>query len=183
MTASWLNQMGWNDVHVLDELTGFPLESGPRTPLVVKKWKTVKEANGTVLDHSTSLRFHHAHVPGAWWAVRSRLPEAKAKIGEVKRLVLTSEDGRLAHLAAPEAAALWPSADVSVLEGGNAAWFSSGNPSESGIERITTTRDDVWYKPYDHASDYKKHARDYLDWEVALVEQIKRDPTIRFRTY
>jgi hypothetical protein len=48
---------------------------------------------------------------------------------------------------------------------------------------VTTERDDVWYKPYDHASDYKKHARDYLDWEVALVEQIKRDPTIRFRAY
>ena len=39
----------------------------------------------TVLDLSTSLRFHHAHIPGAWWAVRSRLDEAQAKIGEVKR--------------------------------------------------------------------------------------------------
>ena len=25
--------------------------------------------------------------------------------------------------------------------------------------------------------------RAYLNWEVALVEQIKRDPTIRFRAY
>jgi hypothetical protein len=92
--------------------------------------------------------------------------------------VLTSEDGSLAHLAAPEAAALWN--DVKVLEGGNAAWRG---PTESGVERATTTRDDVWYKPYDHASDYKKHAQDYLAWEVALADQIKRDPTIRFRTY
>ena len=183
MTASWLNQMGWNDVYVLNDLTGFETESGPRRAPEVRKWKTVKEVPGTVLDLSTSLRFHHAHIPGAWWAVRSRLPEARAKVGEVKNLVLTSEDGVLAHLAAPEAAALWPNADVSVLEGGNAAWISLGKPTESGIERATTTRDDVWYKPYDHAADYKKHARDYLEWEVALVEQIKRDPTIRFRTY
>jgi hypothetical protein len=62
---------------------------------------------------------------------------------------------------------------------GNAAWSAM----ESGVERATTTRDDVWYKPYDHAADYLKHARDYLDWEVALVEQIKKDPTIRFRVY
>ena len=27
----------------------------------------------TVLDLSTSLRFYHSHVPGAWWGVRSRL--------------------------------------------------------------------------------------------------------------
>ena len=49
----------------------------------------------------------------------------------------------------------------------------------------TTTLDDVWYKPYDHEQegDYEKHARAYLSWEVALVDQIKRDPTIRFRAY
>jgi rhodanese-related sulfurtransferase len=186
MTASWLNQMGWNEVHVLDDLSGFEMESGPRKPPEVKKWKTVSTADvsgSTVIDLSTSLRFHSAHIPGAWWAVRSRLNEARGKIGEVERLVLTSEDGRLGHLAAPEAAELWPNADVRVLDGGNAAWLASAQPSESGLERATTTRDDVWYKPYDHASDYRKHARDYLDWEVALVEQIKRDPTIRFRAY
>ena len=185
MTASWLNQMGWNEVYVLDEAGGFQLESGPRKPPPVKKWSSVdvEAATGTVLDFATSLRFHHAHIPGAWWAVRSRLQEARSKIGGVDRLVLTSEDGALAHLAAPEAAALWPGAQVSVLEGGNAAWLAAGRPTESGTDRATTTRDDVWYKPYDHASDYQKHARDYLAWEVALVDQIQRDPTIRFRAY
>jgi rhodanese-related sulfurtransferase len=185
MTASWLNQMGWNEVYVLDDVAGLPVESGPRKPPGVGKWNTVspQSVTGTVLDLSTSLRFHHAHVPGAWWAVRSRLAEARRTVGEVKSLVLTSEDGLLALLAAPEVTALWPGAEVSVLEGGNAAWIASGRPTETGVERATTTRDDVWYKPYDHASDYKQHARDYLAWEVALVDQIKRDPTIRFRAY
>jgi len=181
MTASWLNQMGWRDVYVLDDVSGLAIESGPRPPPAIKKWPTVQDVAGaTVLDLSTSLRFHHAHIPGAWWGVRSRLSQAVGKIPAVKNLVLTSEDGMLAHLAAPEAAELWPQAQVGVLEGGNAAWKG---PTESGIERATTERDDVWYKPYDHASDYRKHARDYLSWEVALVEQIKRDPTIRFRAY
>ncbi|HEX6265824.1 MAG TPA: rhodanese-like domain-containing protein, partial [Burkholderiales bacterium] len=182
MTASWLNQMGWDDVHVLEDISGLPLESGPRPLPAVKTWPAVSDVSGaTVLDLSTSLRFHHSHIPGAWWGVRSRLGEARAKIGEASALVLTSEDGRLAHLAAPEAAGLWR--EVKVLEGGNAAWFAAGRPAESGVERATTTRDDVWYKPYDHASDYKKHAREYLDWEVALVDQIRRDPAIRFRAY
>jgi rhodanese-related sulfurtransferase len=181
MTASWLNQMGWNDVYVLEDVSGLAMESGPRPAPAVKKWKTVKDVDGaTVLDLSTSLRFYHSHVPGAWWGVRSRLREAAEKMPSFARLVLTSEDGSLAHLAAPEAAEQFPQADVAVLDGGNAAWKG---PTESGVERATTTRDDVWYKPYDHASDYKKHARDYLSWEVALVEQIKRDPTIRFRAY
>jgi rhodanese-related sulfurtransferase len=181
MTASWLNQMGWDDVHVLQDFSGVALESGPRPKPKIRKWKTTRDiAGATVLDLSTSLRFHYSHVPGAWWGVRSRLSQAFEKIPSVKNLILTSEDGALAHLAAPEAAEQFPQADVKVLEGGNAAWTG---PTESGIERATTARDDVWYKPYDHASDYKKHAQDYLNWEVALVDQIKRDPTIRFRSY
>ena len=173
MTASWLVQMGWSDVHVLRdaELT----ESGPRKrQLSIPSWRTVSSIpeGAAVLDLSTSLRFHKAHIPGAWWGVRSRLDQAKQAIGEVETLVLTSDDGALAHLAAPEAATLFP--NVVVLE----SWRG---PTESGIERATTARDDVWYKPYDHSADYLKHAREYLEWEVALVEQIKRDPTIRFR--
>jgi hypothetical protein len=118
--------------------------------------------------------------------VRARLAEARAKLPASRALVLTSADGVLAHLAAPEAAALWPGAQVQVLEGGNAAWVAAGLPTEGGIgANATTTLDDVWYKPYDHehGADYEKHARAYLDWEVALVEQIKRDPAIRFRAY
>jgi len=188
MTASWLEQMGWNDVHVLDDVRGLPMETGARRPPEIAKWSNVFSPDafsGAVLDLSTSLRFHYAHIPGAWWAVRSRLDQAREKIGEVSSLLVTSEDGLLAHLAAPEVQALWPRAQVRVLDGGNAAWIGAGRPTESGVERATTERDDVWYKPYDHRSDYnyKQHARDYLAWEVALIDQVKRDPTIRFRSY
>jgi len=74
---------------------------------------------------------------------------------------------------------------VRVLEGGTAAWLAADQPVEAGMTRATTTLDDVWYKPYDHEHEgaYEKHARAYLSWEVALVDQIKRDPTIRFRAY
>src|SRR5205085_2078671 len=80
-------------------------------------WPTTREVQGTVLDFSTSLRFHHRHIPGAWWVVRSRLDEARQKVGAADPLVLTSEDGVLAQLAAPEVQALWPHANVSVLQG------------------------------------------------------------------
>jgi rhodanese-related sulfurtransferase len=182
MTASWLNQMGWPDVHVLESEQGLRRESGPRRPNVpgFVPWAMVREPAGTVLDFSTSLRFRRKHIPGAWWAVRSRLAEATPKIGATGAITLTSEDGILAHLAAPEAQKLWPQATVRVLSDGNAGWKGEW---EEGIERATTAIDDVWYKPYDHARDYEKHARDYLSWEVALVEQIKKDPTIRFRAY
>ena len=179
MTASWLNQMGWPEAYVLEDPQALPQESGPRKPRVpgFAAWATAREAQGAVLDFSTSLRFRRAHLPGAWWAVRARLAEARSKVGDAEALLLTSEDGVLAHLAASEVARLWRRATVKVLEGGNAAWQGAW---ESGIERATTSTDDVWYKPYDHAKDYEKHAREYLSWEVALVDQIKRDATVRF---
>jgi rhodanese-related sulfurtransferase len=182
MTASWLVQMGWHDVYVLASFAGFHIETGARKSPVLgfREWQTTREPTGTVLDFSTSLRFHYKHIARAWWVVRSRLSEAKQKLGEHDALTLTSEDGVLAHLAAPEVQALWPNAQVRVLEGGNAAWQG---PWEEGHERSTTMRDDVWYKPYDHEAGFEKHAREYLQWEVELIEQIKRDPTIRFHSF
>jgi rhodanese-related sulfurtransferase len=193
MTASWLNQMGWDEVYVLEPDTGtWAIEQGPREAEIpgFQPWPTVSAQElarmpATVLDLSTSLRFRARHVPGAWWGVRARLEEGRVKLADARELVITSEDGVLAHLAAPEAAALWPRARVQVLDGGNRAWFADDLPTESGLANATTVNDDVWYKPYDHEheADYEKHARAYLDWEVALVEQIKRDPAIRFRAY
>lgn len=201
MTASWLMQMGWDDVHVLepegdDGFDGWPTRTGARARELpgLRAWPALDaaalaarlaEGPVTVIDLATSLRFRSRHIPGAWWAVRARLDQARAKLGDAPspRIVLTSEDGVLAQLAAPEAAALWPGCEVSVLEGGNAAWIAAGLPVESGIERATTDTDDVWYKPYDRSNDYERHAREYLNWEVALVEQIRRDPTIRFRAF
>jgi len=201
MTASWLNQMGCDDVYVLepegaDGLKGWPTEEGPRARafLVPNRIQAIAPSalakqvgkKGTcVIDLATSLRYRARHIPGAWWAVRARLAETKAKIPSPKRLVLTSDDGLLARFAAAEAAVLWPEAEHCVLEGGNAAWFGADLPSESGMTQPTTTLDDVWYKPYDHEQegDYEKHARAYLSWEVALVDQIKREPAVRFRAY
>ncbi len=201
MTASWLNQMGWDDVHVLepegtDGLAGWNVERGPRPRSLsaYSEWRTIsvsmlreqlKQSDVLVLDLSTSLQFRARHIPGAWWAVRSRLAQAHAKVPSAKTVVLTSPDAVLAHYAAPEAAKLWPTAEVRVLADGNGAWSAAGQETASGLDRVTTTVDDVWYKPYEHehAQDFEKHARAYLTWEVALADQIKRDPTIRFRDY
>jgi 3-mercaptopyruvate sulfurtransferase SseA len=137
----------------------------------------------TVIDLATSLRFRERHIPGAWWAVRARLKQALAKLTAPQTLVLTSADGVLAHLAASDASELWPGVEVRVLDGGNAAWIAAGGETESGIEKATTTLDDVWYKPYEQPHAYEEHARAYLNWEVALVEQVRRDRTVRFRAY
>jgi len=128
----------------------------------------------SVVDLASSLEYRRGHIPGAAYAVRSQLTQSLPKLEPRRTLVLTSPDGVLARLAAPEAAELC-SAPVSVLDGGTAAWSAAGLGLESGSTRMLDETDDVYYLPYDHGDRVEQAMRDYLTWEVALVEQLARE--------
>lgn len=188
-TASWLVQLGCYEVAVADPgdraATG-PSPSNAFLPDAVP-FIDVDELAGagpdsfTVLDLADSLRYRRGHIPGAWWAVRARFDEVD--VGQRPVVVLTSPDGELARLAHADAELRWPGARV--LRGGTAAWTAAGRSLEPGLTRSTTTTDDVWYKPYDAEDEAvaRQHMQDYLDWEVALLEQIARDDLVRFRSF
>ena len=91
-------------------------------------------------------------------------------------LVLTSEDGVLAGLAAGETRA--PSR---YLRGGNAAWEAAGF-TLSTEARMADEPLDYWPKPYERADDAKGAMNEYLSWEVDLLPRIERDGTTRFTT-
>jgi rhodanese-related sulfurtransferase len=198
MTASWLQQLGWPDAVVLEGgIAGHELRTGPGARQSVPAVPIVKVAEladrlkshpdtTTVLDLGSSLKYRkRGHIPGAWWGVRSRLQQARDVIGETEYLALTASDGRLAKLAVPEAAALWPDAEVVALAAGNKGWRHADYDMDPGFDRATTDANDVWYKPYDHDDDdaVEQHMRDYLTWEIALVEQLDRDPTVSFPSF
>jgi len=90
----------------------------------------------------------------------------------------------LAKFAVADAQAMWPDAEVFALAGGNKGWRHAGHPMESGFTNPTTEANDVWYKPYDHGADVaEQHMRDYLTWEIGLVEQLARDETVLFPAF
>jgi 3-mercaptopyruvate sulfurtransferase SseA len=101
----------------------------------------------TVVDLSLSRDYRKAHIPGAWFAIRSRLAGALATIPLRGELVLTSEDGILARLAVGDAGAL-AHRPVRALRGGNAAWQAAGYPL-SAEARMADDPVDVWLKPYE----------------------------------
>src|SRR6185437_11836974 len=97
MSASWLKQMGWQDVYVLAEAGGEQGEPAPvllGTPAVdaaIDVSKIIEVDNVTVIDLSTSPHYRRGHIPGAWFAIRGRLDRAFAKIGAPRpMIVLTS---------------------------------------------------------------------------------------------
>ncbi|MGQ0677608.1 MAG: rhodanese-like domain-containing protein [Rhodospirillales bacterium] len=192
MTASWLTQMGWSDVFVLENaLDGRKLESGAERTVVLGDPGEVpgigaealkaRIARGgvAVVDLDSSLNYKRGHIPGAWFAVRSSLPQAAAKLPAGSIVVVTSPDGVLAKFAAAELAAA--GREALALEGGTAAWRAQGFALETGDERWSVEPDDIWYKPYENEKAVEESMKAYLTWEVALVEQIERDGDARFR--
>ena len=184
MTASWLKQMGWNDVYVLPEAGNETGQAKPKvlgTPAAdaaIDPGKALEIDDVTVVDLSTSPHYRHGHIPGAWFAIRGRLDRALKKIEMRGTLVLTSEDGVLAGLAVEEARAL-TKASVRWLKGGNAAWAAAGFPLSTS-EQMADDAVDVWLKPYERSSDTEAAMNAYLSWEVDLLERIKQDGTTQF---
>ena len=183
MTASWLKQMGWQDVYVLPEAgreTGAPapiLGSIP-SDAAVEPSKVLEIDDVSVIDLSTSPHYRRGHIPGAWFAIRSRLDKALPKIPLRQAVILTSEDGVLAALAVAEARALTAS-PVHWLRGGNAAWAAAGFPL-STAEKMADDPIDVWLKPYERPNDHEAAMNAYLSWEVDLLDRIKHDGTTHF---
>ena len=153
MTASWLIQMGWHDVHVLaggigDDLTGDPYA----TQIYGEPWTNriapaaLKEAldggSAAVIDIDSSLVYRAGHIPGAHWAVRSRLEAQVDAVPAAPLIVVSSGDGRLASLAASEVAHLRPDSEVTVLAGGAGNWKSQGYPLETGLTHPLGPTDD-----------------------------------------
>jgi rhodanese-related sulfurtransferase len=177
--------MGWKDVFVLVESgneTGWPenpvLGGEPMPDLRIDSAElaALLARNGaTVIDLSSSRNYRTQHISGAWFAIRSRLAQALAGISPQDTLVLTSEDGVLAGLAAPEARAL-TELPVRYLTGGNAAWQRAGFALTSDDIKMADEPVDLWLKPYEQRQgDIKAAMAEYLGWETDLLPRLERD--------
>jgi rhodanese-related sulfurtransferase len=188
MTGSWLRQMGWTDVYVLAEAgtqTERPetvvLDSGAAAGEAIDSASLndlLSRDAATVVDLSSSRDYLAGHIPGAWFAIRTRLSRALEKIPRNGTLVLTSEDGVLAQLAAAEAEAV-TGKPVRVLAGGNAAWRAAGYGLSTELHMADEPLD-MWRKPYERSGDTKAAMNEYLAWEIDLLPRIKRDGSLKF---
>lgn len=194
MTASWLKQMGWHDVAVID-LEDMPGEriTGPHRPRALSLERAtaptithaelnsrLKTGTIAVIDLEYSKSYRNGHIPGAWFSTRTRLADALTKVMPAQNIVLSSPDGALARIAASELSAA-ASVPVLALEGGTWAWTAAGFPLEKGAERMADIADDVWLPARERAGDRESAMRAYLAWEIDLVNQMRTDDDQRFQ--
>lgn len=188
MTGSWLRQMGWQDVYVLPEAgseSGLPVapmlraETNAAAAIDLASFGALFARNAaTVVDLSLSRDYLNGHIPGAWFAIRTRLDRALKTIPLREVLVLTSADGVLAALAVAEAQSLLD-APVRALVGGNTAWKAAGCELSANA-LMADEAVDQWRKPYERSGDTGAAMREYLAWETDLLPRIKRDGSLHF---
>jgi len=194
MTASWLKQMGWDDVAVirLEDVSGTRV-TGPHRPRALglerERVATISPAElkrrldaGTValIDLEYSKAYRNGHIPGAWFATRTRLGEALKKLAPAESIVLTSPDGDLACVAAADLART-AALPVHALKGGTRAWTSTGYALASGADRMDEMPDDVWLPAREQGGDRESAMRAYLVWEIDLANQMATDDDHRFK--
>ncbi len=191
MPASWLAQMAW-DVYVVDGLKisdlseagtwKAPLPTLPQVQFVdaatVSHWLKT-DSNTIAVDFSTHANYVKGHIPGSWYALRSRLADAIKQLPQVDRYVLTSTPTQLSMFVAQEFQSLCK-AEVLVLEGGNAAWTSAGLELEKGPSHLASPPLDRYKRPYEGTSVDPAAMQAYLDWEFGLVDQLGKDGTHHF---
>lgn len=188
MTASWLAQMGWRDVAILQGgianrglETGWPGDPLPPVPEVESIGAEQLAAAGdgvAVLDLALSPEHARGHVPGAQFAVRSQFAAASLP-PHVERVVLTSPDGVLAAFAAEDSRRAF-GLPVAILAGGTRAWAAEGKPLETGIPHPLVPVDDVYKRPYEGTDNATAAMEAYIAWELELVDQLERDGTCNF---
>ena len=94
--------------------------------------------------------------------------------------MLTSPDGRLAQLAAADLAGI-ASVPVVVLAGGTEGWVAAGLPLEQGATHLADEADDVVLSARERNQDREAAMREYLEWEINLVNDMTSDDDHRFQ--
>ncbi len=194
LTASWLRQMNI-EVHVVDGLSSLDFKaqqawSAPLPPLPVvdevspaqlAQWLAEDPVHTVVLDFTSGVNYNKRHVAGAWFALRSDLRAALAKLpGDTRRYVLTCGSSLLARFASADLREI-TGAPVFVLAGGTAAWAEQGLPLETGPTRLASPLIDRYRRPYEGTDNQHEQMQAYLDWEFGLVAQLARDGTHGFK--
>ncbi len=199
MTAHWLWQLGWPSLRLLTAPPPTPETGMPETvyfapPGVVEvdaaKLRALGQgagftADGSVLDFRSSRAYRRGHLPGAAWAIRSRLPACLAVMRQrgqpLLEVLVMADSPALAALASADLQQLLPDASISVISDALATWEAAGGIVETESQDWLVEPDDVWPKPYEGKTDPKVAMQQYLDWEVGLVGQVEREGLARFR--
>ena len=189
--ASWYRQFGFEEVYAVNGGTtawadsGRQLETGTESASpngldaarsqvkLVSPQELDANKTASIINVENSQDFSSGHVPGARWVPRGSLELQISDIAADKSasITVTCNNGQNAALAGATLKGLGYQ-DVSVLEGGMAAWRQAGLGVEQGLSGVMRAPTDVVVSgPDRNFADMMN----YLRWETALGEKYAAD--------
>ncbi len=188
VVGAWLRRMG-HDASVLAGGLDALAPLAPRPPIAQRALPRLagistpelnrRRGDGgvAILDLRPSADYRAGHIPGAVWTVRPRI----GRLAGQGACVLVADDPGIAALAAVDLAEAG-AGEMSLLDGGMAAWRAAGLPLETTSdlppdgERI----DFIAFTHGRHDGDAAA-SRQYLAWEIGLVDQLDAQERAVFR--
>ncbi|MFT0861350.1 rhodanese-like domain-containing protein [Ancylobacter sp. G4_0304] len=195
ITASWLIQLGLEDVLVYAAPAAERIATGPTAPALAggvpdiaasppeAAQRLLKEEGATLIDLEPALPYfrERRYVPGSFVARRSTLPQALGAVPGSGPVILTSADGRLAALAAADLRA--PAGrPVHVLEGGTQGWIDAGLATASGLDQPALVAGEA-LPPAPTLEERRVNFDAYVRWGDHITDQLERDGLVRFRAF
>lgn len=196
-TAVWLKQVGITDVHVsTTALTTSPLAIGTGPVRLAGALPDVElltpadievllgRPDVVVVDTGSSRGYVAGHLPGAVHVLRSHLAIRVADVvpADASTVVVTSEDGLVARLAAGDLEGLLAGVRVVALHGGTSGWRASGRALEAGVSAEFDKGADYAGPPTASIDARREHLARYVQWGRQVVAEIERDGLFEFRT-
>jgi rhodanese-related sulfurtransferase len=206
IAAQWLRQLG-HEAYVLEGGTAAAARlAGLRgvIPPVIPEAETQSRLSGTsdnlldpapmapgelasrlcdgsvlLLDLRPSMSYRKEHIEGALWSIRPRV--ATAVENAAKPVVLIADEPGIAALAALDLAEAGVR-EVRLLDGGHDAARTAGLPivSSPGLPGDADCIDFLFFTHARHEGNADA-ARQYLAWEIALVDQLDAQERASFR--
>ncbi|MHA1154299.1 MAG: rhodanese-like domain-containing protein [Alphaproteobacteria bacterium] len=193
VTASWLRQLG-HEAYVLeggvDAARNLPMPAPAPTPVLPALDSLapdalvafLRDSGARLLDLRPSMSYRAGHIAAAIWSNRPRLAGSLAATPDDERpIVLIAEEDGIAALAARDLrdAGL---ADVRQLTGGPIDWTAAG------LEVVATPNDpadtdciDFPFFTHGRNQGDAEAARQYLAWEIGLVDRLDAQERGAFR--
>lgn len=188
--AAWLRQLG-HEAYVLEggvaaaarfawrhETRRPPLpEPGAIAPREAAD--ALRDGKAQMIDLRPSMSYRRGHIPQAVWSIRPRIVAAVAD--RMKTVVLVADEPGAAALAAVDLAEAG-CADIRLLEGGLQGWAAAGLPI-AATPANPADGDCIDFLFFTHArhDGDADAARQYLAWEVGLIDQLDEQERGAFR--
>ena len=141
--------------------------------------REAEERSLYVFDVRSPEEYEAGHLPGSRCAPGGQLVQETDVFAPVlgARVVLVDDDGVRATMTASWLVQMG-GREVAVLEDAleGEALETGPEPGGEGAS-VADDPDDRWLKPYERDEGVEQAMRDYLDWELGLVEQVERDGT------